>query len=233
MRCETVREAVSALLDGEEAPLSAGVVERHLEGCAGCRRWQAEAVRLTRTIRVTVAEDVPDLTGAILSAADVGTPQRPGAARRAWRAGLVVVAIAQLLLGATDFAGAGSEATHAVREVGSWDVALAVGFLVVAAWPARAWGMVPLVAAVVASLAAGSVIDLLAGDAVPLREVTHGFEVAGLVLVWLLARSGGPEQRAPASAGRGLGGDEPGDRAPDAAQPASRPSAGGVAGRVA
>lgn len=233
MTCRAVREAVSALLDGEEAPLPADDVERHLEGCPGCRRWYADAMEFTRFIRVTSADDVPDLTGVILAAADPRAPRRRRAAWRAWRTGLVVVATAQVLFGVAHFGRGAGEATHAAHEVGAWDLALAAGFVVVAARPARAWGMVPLVGAVVATLMAGSVIDLAGGQAVPLREATHLIEVAGLVLVWLVARGTGPGRGVPAAGGGGLGGDQPEFGAAARAQPASRSSTGGVAGRVA
>lgn len=233
MTCEAVREALSAELDGEDAPLRGDVVERHLESCAPCRRWLADARVFTRSVRVTLAQDVPDLTGAILAAARARAPRRRRAGARAWRTGLVVVAAAQVLLGVAHLARGGGDATHAVREVGAWDLALAVGFLVVAARPARAWGMVPLVAAVVATLGAGSVIDLAAGEAVPLREVTHLFEVAGLLLVWLLARRSGPEWGSPAVGHGGPGDDHLEAPASGNSRPVRRSSAGGAAGRVA
>jgi hypothetical protein len=56
-----------------------------------------------------------------------------------------------------------------------------------AARPARAWGMLPLVAALVACLLATSVLDVSARNA-GFGETTHALELAGLGFLWLLAR---------------------------------------------
>jgi predicted anti-sigma-YlaC factor YlaD len=39
MSCDGYREIASARLDGEATPEEVGSLERHLTGCAGCRRW--------------------------------------------------------------------------------------------------------------------------------------------------------------------------------------------------
>ncbi|GGS50092.1 hypothetical protein [Actinokineospora fastidiosa] len=65
MDCETCREAVSARLDGETEPPGA---DAHLAECAVCREWAAEAVTLTRLLRVREVLPTPDLTTAVLAA---------------------------------------------------------------------------------------------------------------------------------------------------------------------
>jgi predicted anti-sigma-YlaC factor YlaD len=67
--CELCREALSARLDGEAEPVAPAVVDEHLSNCPACRRWEAEAARLTRVLRVRPAVETPDLTAAVLAAA--------------------------------------------------------------------------------------------------------------------------------------------------------------------
>ena len=76
------------------------------------------------------------------------------------------------------------------HELGSWDVALAVGFLFAAWRPARAWGMLPLVAALVVCLLGTTSVDLADGHAHVARELTHVLEVVGLGCLWPLGRRG-------------------------------------------
>jgi len=70
--------------------------------------------------------------------------------------------------------------------LGSWDVALAVGFIFVAWRPLRAVGMLPFVAALSAGLLLTAVVDVLHGRQPALTESTHLLELAGTVLLWLL-----------------------------------------------
>jgi predicted anti-sigma-YlaC factor YlaD len=193
MDCERYRLAISARLDGEDPELAAATLDRHLSACPACRRWEGEATALTRAARLASADPIPDLTPAILSA--IGEER---AARRApqWdpaslRVALGCLAIVQLFLSAPSLVGLGQGPVHVAREVGSFDLALAVGFLFAAWRPVRAWGLVPLVAALVACLALTSVIDLAQGRAAALSEAVHLLDVLGLWLLWQLGRFGG------------------------------------------
>src|SRR5207237_1567897 len=86
------------------------------------------------------------------------TRERAAKSRRfdpeALRGGLIDLAVVQMLLALPGLL-LGRDAgapVHIAREVGSFDFALAVGFLCVGWRPARAYGMLPLVAALVACL---------------------------------------------------------------------------------
>src|SRR5688572_14092508 len=126
MRCEAIREALSAQLDGETSELSDHAVHAHLGTCAACTAWADELAVLHRMVRVREAEPVPDLTAAIL-----GTAPRPAAPRRGAGAqpislprwALFVVALTQLVLaGPAVLLGEGSGATvHVARELGAFD----------------------------------------------------------------------------------------------------------------
>ena len=202
MRCDTIREAISARLDGEAAGVEDGTIEAHLAECSACVAWSEELATLHRIVRVREAEAVPDLTAAILGV----EPAQPMTARRTRRAevisparwALFVVALTQLVLAAPALLlGEDSGATvHVARELGAFDLALAVGLLLAAWQPARAWGLLPVVAALALVMAGTAVLDVLRGTASGFGEAHHVLDVAGLVLLWLVAR----EERSPARA---------------------------------
>jgi predicted anti-sigma-YlaC factor YlaD len=189
MRCEEVRTTLSAMADDESGADERAIVERHLETCPGCRLYAERVTRLDRAVRIRPAEPVPDLVAVVTSRA---RPVRPG--RGAWiRPSLVWIAIVllvqglpALVLGNTD----GAEA-HLSRHLGAFGVALAIGFLYAAWKPHRAFGLLPFTAALVATMVASAVFDLLDGGRSALAESTHLAELIGLTLLWMLAGSPG------------------------------------------
>ncbi len=203
MRCDTYREAISARLDGESAGLDDTTIDAHLDTCGACAVWSEELVTLHRMVRVREAEAVPDLTAAILGTS-TGTQPAPtrhplGEVISPARWALFVVALTQLVL-ATPALLLGEDAgatVHVARELGSFDVALAVGLLVAAWQPARAWGLLPVIAALGLVMAGTAVVDVARGTATGFGEAHHVLDLAGLVLLWLVAR----EERASARRG--------------------------------
>ncbi|MFP5375805.1 MAG: zf-HC2 domain-containing protein, partial [Acidimicrobiia bacterium] len=158
---------MSAGLDGEAPAAAPEAVGEHLAGCPGCRLWAAAAQELLRGTRLAPAEAIPDQTAAILGVAAARgllSPD-PDGSRRRWRCALALVAVVQLALAAPSLlSGEGAGApVHAAHELGSWDVALAVGFLFAAWRPARAWGMLPLVTALVACVVVTAGLDVAEG----------------------------------------------------------------------
>jgi predicted anti-sigma-YlaC factor YlaD len=188
VNCERCREALSARLDGESATDLDGSVDHHLAGCASCREWRARAVALHRAVRVAPADTVPDLTAAILAAAP--RPTRREAVPGWARVGLVGVAVAQLgvALSALLFGATVAGSLHVAHELASWEIALSFGFLFAAGRPARAWGMLPLVAAVAACLVATTAIDMTDGRAAGIGEASHALEVTGLFFLFAMTR---------------------------------------------
>ena len=186
MNCDPIREAVSARLDGEDPGLPDDVIDGHLSTCPGCAAWAGAAALLRTRMRVSAAPTIPDQTAAILARAGV---EDRSAAVRPWQGALASVGVLQLILVIPALAlGANGASAHALHELQSWDVALAVGFLFAAVRPARAWGMLPFVGALVACLAATSLLDVVEGRAAALTETTHVLEVMGLGFLWALAR---------------------------------------------
>src|SRR5688572_26790649 len=135
MRCDDVRLALSARLDGEPELAPVARVDGHLAGCAGCRAWLAGAERVTRMVRVQPVR-VPDLTVAILSAVHAdGSLRDPSRDRRRLvdlrlRWSLAVLAVVQLMIAIPDLVGAAGHDAHAGRELAAFSIALAVGLLV-------------------------------------------------------------------------------------------------------
>ncbi|MCW2605656.1 MAG: Permease [Frankiales bacterium] len=191
MRCDAAREGLSARLDGEDPQVPAGELDRHVAACPGCADWSAAAAGATRPLRVAAAPTAVDLTDGVLQALRERPAPRTehGLARR----GLVVVALAHLLLSLPDLLfGSGHEGVHVARELGATDVALAIGVLAAAWRPWRAAGMLPVVAALSAGLAGTSLLDLLAHETTPLRELPHLLAVAETLLLVRLRRHGSP-----------------------------------------
>jgi predicted anti-sigma-YlaC factor YlaD len=89
---------------------------------------------------------------------------------------------------------------HLTREVGSFDLALAVGFLYAAWRPNRAYGMLPIVGALVACLAITTAVDLTDGRAGAGAEAAHLLDLVGLAFLWLVTRT--PRATSNSSGGR-------------------------------
>lgn len=203
MECENYRLGISARLDGEDAGVDDATLAWHLASCDACRRFESEAISLTRTVRVASAEAPPDLTPSIMAAIN---SERASTARRfdpqALRAGLIALAVVQMLLALPVLLlGRDSGApVHIAREVGSFDVALAVGFFFVGWRPVRAYGMLPLVAALVGCLAISTGVDVIRGTATLVNESAHLLDLMGLAAVWGLSRA----ERYPGASGTTL-----------------------------
>jgi predicted anti-sigma-YlaC factor YlaD len=193
MRCEDCREIVSAHVDGEDTRGESAAAGAHLAECSACRAFLVATEDLRRTTRVRVAEDVPDLTGRIVAATGVGGAGRGAGARhdptRPVRIVLLCTALLQIGLALPALL-LGDDAhlpVHIARHLGSFDVALAVGFLWVAWRPARALdGVFPVAVALVTCLVASSFLDVAAGRAAAGGELHHVTDLVGLAAMWLL-----------------------------------------------
>lgn len=191
MACAQFRDAISARLDGEHPPMEEAALDAHLAACADCARWEADATALARVARVGPAEPVADRTPDIIAAAVARGLLGGDApyAKRQWRWVLAGLAVVQLTLALPElfFGAAAPAAVHVTHELGAWDVALAVGFLFAALRPSRAWGMLPLVAALVGCLVVTTGVDVAAGNATVAAEAAHALDLAGLAVLWQLA----------------------------------------------
>lgn len=192
MDCTTAQEGLSALLDGEEPPVAVAELERHLAGCPSCRSWHEAAHVVTRRIRLAPALAAPspgrDLMSAVAARPRIGRWQVPALTKA--RLGLVAVGAAQLALTVPQLIlGSDHEAPiHVAHEMGSFDAALAIGFLVAAWQPIRARGMHILVGAAALLLVVTAFVDLASGRTSPADETPHLLAVAGWMLLYCVAR---------------------------------------------
>jgi predicted anti-sigma-YlaC factor YlaD len=208
MTCDEVRVALSARLDGEDPPRSAAEVDEHTRTCPECQEWLGRAERVNRTVR-TAPADVPDLTAPILAA--VAADRRSRAAARAaavagrrqvLRVAVAVLAAAQLAAALPVLFGVGAD-VHAGREMASFDVALAVGFAIVAFRPERAQALVPVAFVLALCLAATSAFDIATSRTALVHELGHLAAVVQAAVLWALGRTIERPLTAASAAGRG------------------------------
>jgi predicted anti-sigma-YlaC factor YlaD len=192
MRCDRSRELISALLDGE----GAGALDdlgAHLDACAACRSWATQARALHRSLRLQPAPEVPDLTAAIVSRGaaeeDHRAPARRPTVLHVLRAALAGIAVTQLVVAAPELLARAAEHGHATRHLGGWDVAFAVGLLVVAIQPWRARGLLPMAGAVAGVMVLTGGIDFVSGGTPGMAEATHLLEVCGMTVLWAISRA--------------------------------------------
>lgn len=185
--CEACRESISAELDGEPCAVSASQRSDHLAVCPACRSYEAEAAAHQRRFRIVSAESVPDLTARVQHA--IGSSSPPHRAEPWLRLGLVLVALTQIAIAVPALI-MGDDArlpVHAARHLGSFDVALAVGFLFAAWRPYYIRGLIPVATAVVVCILGTAVLDVIDGRTHVFTELHHTPEVLGLVFAYLLA----------------------------------------------
>lgn len=180
--CEVYREALSAEMDGEQAPVETAV---HLAGCASCAAWARLVPDLQRPLRMQAVDDVPDLAERILTAILDSVP-RPSFGLSLTRAGLMAVAILQAIAGVLHLVARDGSGAHTAAELAPWNVAIGIAFATAALRPGSAYAVLPMVAGLVAFLGYASVRDLLTGDVSVQSVLEHTAIVAGLVLVTLL-----------------------------------------------
>jgi predicted anti-sigma-YlaC factor YlaD len=193
LSCEQYREAVSAQIDGEDTGVSGDVLGAHLRACRPCRDFATSLHRLDDVLPaadLTVPERSADILAAVRRDRAARSPS--AVAGRVARAGLAVLAVAQMATALFELtAGTGA---HSLRDLGAFQLALAVGFLVAAVRPTTAPGLLPTAAALALCLLAVVGLDIAAGQTTSAGEATHTTELLGVALVWLIAR-GHPARR--------------------------------------
>lgn len=191
MKCETVREALSARIDGEAEPIPAEVTDRHLVACSTCRGWYRNAETLRRTMILHAAPQVPDLSADIM--ADLPPARRTP---QVVRVCLAVVAIAQTGLALTQLVGAdtgmsghgGFMMGHMSHESAAWNLAVGIGLVWAALRTGTAAAQLPMLSVFVGALTAASLLDLTRGDVTVGRLVTHIPVLVGVALLYLVHR---------------------------------------------
>lgn len=184
------------MLDGETPGVDPVQLDAHLDGCRDCRLWRERAHIVTRRARVALAQPAPAASPSLLAAIAAGAragPRRETTLTRT-RLALLAVAVAQFALTVPALIlGSDHDAPiHVAHEMGSFDMALAVGFLVAAWQPSRARGMHVVVGAAALLLLLTATIDLLSGRTSPADETPHLLAVAGWMLMYRIAALSSP-----------------------------------------
>ncbi|WP_052664919.1 zf-HC2 domain-containing protein [Nitriliruptor alkaliphilus] len=202
--CAPVREAVSAALDSEDTLLPAAEVQRHLDGCAACRRFAAAVPQVNREVRVGGAAQVPDLTAPILVALAEDRAATVDVRTSQLRVLVALAGVVQLTLAVPVLLGLTGPALHVGRDLGAFEFALGAGLLFAAWQPARAAGVLPIAVIVAVTTTLAGIVDLVAGRATILSELNHLTELIGVAALWALTRRlPGTTVRPPAIAGLG------------------------------
>lgn len=185
------------MMDGEPVDQPAQVTE-HLRGCDSCTQWRSQAEALAVQVRDRYAT-TPDLTENVLAAVADNRRQttREQLAIRAGRRRLLrwavgVAAIVQLCLAVPALLTAAGvsevSAIHTSREMASFDIAVAVGFLLAAIRPERAKAFVPVAAVLAVCLGATSFLDVTTGLTGLVDEAGHMVALVQAGLLWALGR---------------------------------------------
>lgn len=180
MKCELVREALSARYDGEPAALDAAAVRAHVAGCPECAAFEYSLGAIDRAVRV----------GTTRPPAYRPLVQHP-LRRQSLRLGVAALAVLELVLAVLEMF---HEHDHESHESSSFTLALCVALLYAALRPVLARGYVPVLAVASALLVATSVTDVDEGRIALAHEWPHLGLVLGTVLLWLLSldESGAP-----------------------------------------
>ena len=187
MECEHWRGALSARVDGEALGVDAALLDAHLSACPECGAYAVGLQQLHRGLRLRPADPVPDLTEAILAAMASGA--RP-------RVELTLVLRWVLVVIAAIEAGLATPGLlsrwHTGSELGTWGIAMAIGFLSVAAKPARAGALLPMLACAAGLTLFVTVRHLIDGVAFLSNEWPHAFLLLGVGVLVLIQRREGP-----------------------------------------
>ncbi|WP_232534217.1 zf-HC2 domain-containing protein [Plantactinospora sp. KBS50] len=236
---------MSARIDGEDDPGERAPVDAHLHGCAACRRWQDDAVLVTRLARTGLVGPPPEVSEELLAALPL--PRRRLGLPARWRGGaglprlrgldvllraaLGALGVVQVFLGLAQVSGFtltstgahhGGDPYHLWHESAAWNVAIGAGFGWVALRRSRPTGLMPVLTAFVAVLGLLSVNDLVTGTVGVTRLLSHGLLVAGYVILAVLHRREPADPDSP-PAERGTGGSRWRARFADEAAPARPP----------
>ncbi|RRR43046.1 RNA polymerase sigma factor SigC [Mycolicibacter terrae] len=209
MRCEVVRETLSALLDGEQQELPAQQVDAHLASCRSCRRWlvgaAAQARRLTEIESGADAAAGPDLAAQILAAAGVTSVTGEITAGTRWtrwgyrRLSLIVVGMLQVAMALAQIAGVdfgmvsahghgAATGAHLLHESTAWLLALGGAMIAAGIWPAVALGVAAITGVYALALTGYVAIDTYHGQVTVERIASHLPVLVGLLFALLVAR---------------------------------------------
>jgi predicted anti-sigma-YlaC factor YlaD len=186
MDCETVRTALSAVLDGEDPGVDQAAIDAHLAVCPACRRWKLAAHDLTRQIRLqALAPEATDPESFVRKLRETFKASSGSDHLRLLKIGLMVAGVTQIAVTLPTLLTGGSDD---VLDLLSLQVALGVGFLVCSLRPNRAPALVLMVGTGALLLTMAATIDLVRGDTKLHSEASHAVTLVGWILLCLTAK---------------------------------------------
>jgi predicted anti-sigma-YlaC factor YlaD len=194
MTHDRARAELSAWLDSGQSGELAGPLVEHLAGCVPCQQWLRAAEKVTTQVRQARNRTAPDRTEELLAAVLADQAQRDrarGRSRFLIRAGLTAAGAAQLaiIIPALVLGNAGGGTpVHASHELGAFNLALAVGFVMATIRPSLARGMLPVAGVASAALVVLAIVDSALGYTTPGAEAVHLITLAGAVLLYAAMR---------------------------------------------
>jgi predicted anti-sigma-YlaC factor YlaD len=195
MTHDKARAELSAWMDGEQSAELAMPLAEHLADCAACQQWQQSARQVARQVRAASAQPVPDRTEQLLAAVIADQAQAPQRRLRRIklqaRTALAAAAAAQFVIIIPALLGhaGGGAPMHSSREIGVFNLALAVGFTIAALRPALARGMLPIAGFAAAALIVVSLVDSAMSYTTIPAETPHLIALLGAVLLYVLVRA--------------------------------------------
>jgi hypothetical protein len=182
--CDQVMAALSARFDGEAPGMADHTVRVHLRTCTACRAFRDALERPDAPLADRVVRQA-----AVVDRGSVWWVLRVLLGLVA--AGYLIASVPELLFSADPHHG------HLAHHLGIFEAAYGCALLLVAVRPARARAMVPFTVVLAVGMLLVALADVASGEALPLAELSHSLEFAGLLLVWMLATRRGWPGRAP------------------------------------
>ena len=191
VKCSEVREALSAVVDGEVTGVDSFELSGHLAGCVDCAEYRErlrELAGLTASLRVEVRPPASTLRAGPGPIAARGRTE-PGP-RTLLRWGIVALVVADLAASAVELLAENGYTgeDHSGHESLSFTIAICVGMIWVARRPSYALVYLPMVGVAAGLLMVTAFLDVAAGRAQAVEELPHLTLVGAFVLLWLLAR---------------------------------------------
>ncbi len=205
MKCELVREGLSARIDGESPGVPAAELDEHLAQCTACCAWYVRADLHATELAGLGRMPAPDLSAAILTGlGEAGSAEsgRQRLLRRVRRHALSVglalcglaqlgVAVAQMLgvhfgMGHTGHGAAMS--SHVMNETTAWALALGTCMVAAAWWRAARGGLLVVLGVFAVVLGSYVVRDWLESGVTGERIVSHLPVFVGLLFALALVR---------------------------------------------
>ena len=177
VECARWRDAISAIVDGEQPGVDGRLVDAHVTRCSGCRSFKKMIESSPGMVRIAPSIDgaglpKPDLPAKISKLTAAADRARHWSVLRIVLA-VVAVQVVAFALPALILGKENDVATHSARHLGAFGVAYGVALLVVVARPARARSILPVALVLACAQIIGAIVDLATGGTPLISEVRH------------------------------------------------------------